>query len=98
LSRALANKMVPVAGGGKFESVGDKIRLPDDVTMGYIAEHVLGTTLTVVPEFHSHLEPQRFLSEKNIEDQISFSYSKYGGEMNVIDLEGGFDKAEDPTR
>ena len=90
--------MLPIAGGGKFESVGDKIRLPDDVTMGYIAEHVLKTPLTVVQEFHSHLEPQKFLSaEKNLDDQISFSYSKYGDGMNVIDIEG-FPSGDDPTR
>ena len=29
---------MPLIGGGKFESVGDKIRLPDDVTMGYAIE------------------------------------------------------------
>ncbi|KFM56565.1 Fringe glycosyltransferase, partial [Stegodyphus mimosarum] len=34
LSRALALKMLPVASGGKFISIGEKIRLPDDVTMG----------------------------------------------------------------
>lgn len=98
LSRSLAVRMLPVAGGGKFESVGDKIRLPDDVTMGYIADHVLRTPLTVVKEFHSHLEPQRFLStERDFDDQISFSYSKYGAEMNVIEIKG-FSKEEDPTR
>ncbi len=102
LSRSLARKMIPVAGGGKFESVGDKIRLPDDVTMGYISEHVLGTPLTVVQEFHSHLEPQRFLAESRLDDQISFSYSKYGAEMNVIDIgqDGSttFSTEHDPTR
>ncbi|KAJ9590164.1 hypothetical protein L9F63_016720, partial [Diploptera punctata] len=36
LSRSLALKMMPVASGGKFISIGEKIRLPDDVTMGYI--------------------------------------------------------------
>lgn len=36
LSRALALKMMPIAGGGKFVNIGDKIRFPDDVTMGFI--------------------------------------------------------------
>jgi len=98
LSRTLALRMLPFAGGGKFESVGDKIRLPDDVTMGYIAEHVLRTPLTVIKEFHSHLEPQRFLSrERDFDDHISFSYSKYKDEMNVVEIEG-FSEQEDPTR
>lgn len=98
LSRSLASKMLPIAGGGKFESVGDKIRLPDDVTMGYIAEHLLKTPLTVVQEFHSHLEPQRFVSTDNLSEEISFSYSKYGNEMNVVDIDEGFTTEEDPTR
>ena len=99
--------MAPVAGGGRFETVGDKIRLPDDVTMGYIA-HLLNTKLTRVEEFHSHLEPQRLLefaedgSEVEFEtfqNQISFSYSKYGDEMNVVGIEeGAFTEDEDPTR
>ena len=107
LSRSLASKMAPIAGGGRFETVGDKIRLPDDVTMGYIA-HLLDTKLTRVEEFHSHLEPQRLLefaedgSEVEFEtfqNQISFSYSKYGDEMNVVGIEeGAFTEDEDPTR
>jgi len=107
LSRSLASKMAPIAGGGRFETVGDKIRLPDDVTMGYIA-HILDTKLTRVEEFHSHLEPQRLLefaedgSEVEFEtfqNQISFSYSKYGDEMNVVGIEeGAFTEDEDPTR
>lgn len=28
--------MLPIAGDGKFISIGDKIRFPDDVTMGFI--------------------------------------------------------------
>lgn len=98
LSRSLATKMLPIAGGGKFETVGDKIRLPDDVTMGYIAEHMLNTPLTVIDEFHSHLEPQRFISVDNLADQISFSYSKYGEDMNVVDIDGYFPDLDDPTR
>ena len=107
LSRSLASKMAPIAGGGRFETVGDKIRLPDDVTMGYIA-HVLDTKLTRVEEFHSHLEPQRLLEFAEdggevefeiFQNQISFSYSKYGDEMNVVGIEdGAFTEDEDPTR
>lgn len=36
ISRALALKMLPIAGGGKFVNIGDRIRFPDDVTMGFI--------------------------------------------------------------
>ncbi|EDW38710.1 GL14480, partial [Drosophila persimilis] len=51
LSRALTLKMRPIAGGGKFTSIGDKIRFPDDVTMGFIIEHLLKVPLTVVDNF-----------------------------------------------
>lgn len=36
ISRALALRMSPVAGGGKLISIGDRIRFPDDVTVGFI--------------------------------------------------------------
>lgn len=34
ISRALAKKMMPQASNGKFVTIGDKIRFPDDVTLG----------------------------------------------------------------
>lgn len=97
LSRALALKMMPLASGGKFISIGEKIRLPDDVTMGYIIEHLLNKKLTVVEQFHSHLEPMKFLKPENYNDQITFSYSRYGRDMNVLSIDG-FDPRIDPTR
>lgn len=97
ISRSLALKMMPIAGGGKFISVGEKIRLPDDVTMGYIIEHLLRKKLTVVDEFHSHLEPMRLLNTDSLDRQVSFSYSQYGTEMNVLPLDG-LDTRLDPTR
>ncbi|KRT86930.1 hypothetical protein AMK59_2505, partial [Oryctes borbonicus] len=56
--------------GGKFISTGEKIRLPDDVTMGYIIEHLLKKPLTVVDQFHSHLEPMKFIRREILEDQV----------------------------
>lgn len=56
--------------GGKFITVGDRIRLPDDVTMGYIIEHLLKKQLTVVEQFHSHLEPMKFLNEDTFHEQV----------------------------
>ncbi|GIX84702.1 fringe glycosyltransferase [Caerostris darwini] len=97
ISRALALKMLPIASGGKFISIGEKIRLPDDVTMGYIIEHILQKKLTVIDLFHSHFEPMKFLKQENFVDQISFSYSRFGHEMNVLQIEG-FDEKVDPTR
>ncbi|PNF42912.1 hypothetical protein B7P43_G12325 [Cryptotermes secundus] len=57
--------------GGKFISIGEKIRLPDDVTMGYIIEHLLRKPLTVIDQFHSHLEPMKFLRQDTFHDQVS---------------------------
>ncbi|XP_015910699.1 fringe glycosyltransferase isoform X1 [Parasteatoda tepidariorum] len=97
ISRALALKMLPIASGGKFISIGEKIRLPDDVTMGYIIEHILQQKLTVVDLFHSHFEPMKFLKQDSFPEQISFSYSRFGHEMNVVQIDG-FDNRIDPTR
>lgn len=97
ISRSLGLKMMPIAGGGKFISVGEKIRLPDDVTLGYIIEHMLSKKLTVVDEFHSHLEPMRFLNTDSLARQVSFSYSQYGSEMNVLPIQG-LEERLDPTR
>ncbi|XP_043269415.1 fringe glycosyltransferase isoform X2 [Venturia canescens] len=98
ISRALALKMVPVAGGGKFITVGDRIRLPDDVTMGYIIEYLLKKQLTVVEQFHSHLEPMKFLNRDTLHEQVSFSYSKGPrDDLNVVKIDG-FDPKDDPKR
>ncbi|XP_014283170.1 fringe glycosyltransferase [Halyomorpha halys] len=98
LSRALALKMMPIASGGRFMGIGEKIRLPDDVTMGYIIEYLLKKPLTVVDQFHSHLEPMKFIHQETFQEQITFSYSKYSkDEMNVVRIDG-FDTRIDPTR
>ncbi|XP_074031454.1 fringe isoform X2 [Leptinotarsa decemlineata] len=97
LSRALALRMMPVASEGRFISTGERIRLPDDVTMGYIIEHLLKQPLTVVDQFHSHLEPMKFIRRDTIEDQISFSYAKSKDEWNVVKIDG-FDESEDQYR
>lgn len=98
LSRSLALKMVPSAGGGKFMSIGDRIRLPDDVTVGYIVEYLLRKPLTVIEQFHSHLEPMKFIKKESLPEQISLSYSQTGGEMNVVSIDDGVDVGRDPTR
>lgn len=48
--------------------------------------------MTVVQEFHSHLEPMKNVGE--LDRQISLSHSQ----DNVIALEGPFSKEVDPTR
>ncbi|XP_030560849.1 fringe glycosyltransferase [Drosophila novamexicana] len=97
LSRALTLKMLPIAGGGKFISIGDKIRFPDDVTMGFIIEHLLKVPLTVVDNFHSHLEPMELIRSDTFQDQVSFSYAHMKNQWNVIKVDG-FDLKADPKR
>lgn len=64
-----------VFSGGKFITVGDRIRLPDDVTMGYIIEYLLKKQLTVVEQFHSHLEPMKFLNKDTFHEQVISTFS-----------------------
>ncbi|XP_062553345.1 fringe glycosyltransferase [Armigeres subalbatus] len=97
ISRALALKMLPIASSGKFVAIGDKIRFPDDVTMGFIIEHTLNVPLTVVDAFHSHLEPMEFIRPETFHDQVSFSYARMKNEWNVVKVDG-FDLKTDPKR
>ena len=72
-------------------------RMTDDITMGYIVEHVLKRKLTVVDRFHSHLESMRLIPPSQIESQVTLSYGSYGNEMNVLRLKG-FSEKDDPSR
>uniref|UniRef100_A0AAG5DA81 Fringe-like glycosyltransferase domain-containing protein n=1 Tax=Anopheles atroparvus TaxID=41427 RepID=A0AAG5DA81_ANOAO len=97
ISRALALRMMPVAASGKFVTIGDKIRFPDDVTMGFLIEHLLNVPLTVIDAFHSHLEPMEFIRPETFHDQVSFSYARMRDEWNVVKVDG-FDVKTDPKR
>lgn len=97
ISRSLALKMMPHAGGGRLMTVGEKIRLPDDCTVGYIIGHILKKQLTIVESFHSHLEALWLLRPFDLDRQVTFSYSKYGEKMNIVNVPG-FTNKEDPTR
>jgi len=92
ISRTMALKMAPYAANGKLVRTGEEFWFPDDVTIGYIIEHLLGQTLTVIPRFHSHLEALKTVD--HLDEQISVSYT----EDNVIDLPGPFSPQVDPTR
>jgi len=56
---------------GNFISTAEKIRLPDDCTIGYIIEALLEVTLTHTHLFHSHLENLQKLPADNVLDQVS---------------------------
>jgi len=51
-------------------NMAEKIRLPDDCTVGYIVEAVLGVTLTRSNLFHSHLENLLQVPRSEIHKQV----------------------------
>lgn len=51
-------------------NTAEKIRLPDDCTIGYIIESVLGVPLTRSNLFHSHLENLQLLSRSEFHKQV----------------------------
>lgn len=63
--------------------------------MGFVVEVLLGRRLTVLSNFHSHLESLGYIEEETFRNQISFSYSRAG---NVLSLNEAFDHRLDPTR
>ncbi|TKS92172.1 Beta-1,3-N-acetylglucosaminyltransferase lunatic fringe [Collichthys lucidus] len=98
VSRGLALKMSPWASGGHFMNTAEKIRLPDDCTIGYIIESVLGVPLTRSNLFHSHLENLQLVSRSEIHKQITLSYGMFENKSNIINLKGAFPVEEDPSR
>ncbi|XP_077482107.1 beta-1,3-N-acetylglucosaminyltransferase radical fringe isoform X2 [Stigmatopora argus] len=98
ISRGLALKMSPWASLGNFISTAEKIRLPDDCTVGYIIEALLEVTLIHTYLFHSHLENLQKLPTDNVLEQVTLSYGGYENRRNVVSIVGGFSLAEDPTR
>ncbi|KAM3859991.1 beta-1,3-N-acetylglucosaminyltransferase radical fringe [Diretmus argenteus] len=98
ISRGLALKMSPWASLGNFISTAEKIRLPDDCTVGYIIEALLEVTLTHTHLFHSHLENLQKLPTDTVLQQVSLSYGGFENRRNVVSIGGGFSLAEDPSR
>ncbi|KAM9426829.1 beta-1,3-N-acetylglucosaminyltransferase radical fringe [Pholidichthys leucotaenia] len=98
ISRGLALKMSPWASLGNFISTAEKIRLPDDCTIGYIIEALLEVPLTHTHLFHSHLEKLQKLPTDTVLEQVTLSYGGFNNRRNVVSIVGGFSLAEDPTR
>ncbi|XP_037546310.1 beta-1,3-N-acetylglucosaminyltransferase lunatic fringe-like [Nematolebias whitei] len=96
LSRGLALKMKPWASGGAFMATAERIRLPDDCTVGYIVEALLGVSLTRSAMFHSHLENLALVSD--IQNQVTLSYGMVENNRNAVNVKGLFPVTEDPTR
>jgi len=95
LSRSLTDRLVGLADRRQFAVTADRMRLPDDVAMGYIIEMLADVPLTVLEEFHSHLEPLHLIS--NLHDQISFSYAAQPANLVPV-AKSVFSTAEDPSR
>ncbi|KAF7645634.1 hypothetical protein LDENG_00200820, partial [Lucifuga dentata] len=98
ISRGLALKMSPWASLGNFISTAEKIRLPDDCTVGYIIEALLEVPLTHTHTFHSHLENLQKLPTDTVLQQVTLSYGGFENRRNVVSIAGGFSLADDPTR
>ncbi|KAM3623593.1 uncharacterized protein V6R79_013041 [Siganus canaliculatus] len=96
LSRGLALKMKPWASGGAFLTTAELVQLPDDCTVGYIVEAVLGVSLVRSPLFHSHLENLGLVSD--LRRQVTLSHGTAETRRNTVNLRGPFSTAEDPTR
>ncbi|XP_004709274.1 beta-1,3-N-acetylglucosaminyltransferase radical fringe [Echinops telfairi] len=98
LSRGLALKMSPWASLGSFMSTAERVRLPDDCTVGYIVEGLLGARLLHCPLFHSHLENLPRLPPDSVLQQVTLSYGGPENPNNVVNVAGGFSPQQDPTR
>ncbi|OCT61514.1 hypothetical protein XELAEV_18047541mg [Xenopus laevis] len=98
ISRGLALKMSPWASGGHFMNTAEKIRLPDDCTIGYIIESVLGVKLIRSNLFHSHLENLHQVPQSEIHNQVTLSYGMFENKRNAILMKGAFSAEEDPSR
>ncbi|XP_041502380.1 beta-1,3-N-acetylglucosaminyltransferase radical fringe isoform X4 [Microtus oregoni] len=98
LSRGLALKMSPWASLGSFMSTAERVRLPDDCTVGYIVEGLLGARLRHSPLFHSHLENLQRLPSDAVLQQVTLSYGGPENPRNVVNVAGGFSIQQDPTR
>ena len=97
ISKSLALKMLPFAGGGKLMSAGEQIRLPDDCAIGYVINFLLHKKLTVINAFHSHLEALSQIKQSDIKDQITISFYSDSERTNVVEV-NGFSQVADPTR
>ncbi|KAM9371392.1 beta-1,3-N-acetylglucosaminyltransferase radical fringe [Phaethornis superciliosus] len=98
ISRGLALKMSPWASLGNFISTAERVRLPDDCTIGYIIEGLLEVKLLHSPLFHSHLENLQRLQGESVLQQVTLSYGDPENKQNVVGVGGVFGLQQDPTR
>uniref|UniRef100_A0A2R8MTT8 Beta-1,3-N-acetylglucosaminyltransferase n=1 Tax=Callithrix jacchus TaxID=9483 RepID=A0A2R8MTT8_CALJA len=97
ISRGLALKMSPWASGGHFMSTAERIRLPDDCTIGYIVEALLGVPLIRSGLFHSHLENLQQVPTSELHKQVTLSYGMFENKRNAVHMKGPFSVEADPS-
>ena len=98
MSQSLTRKMRQYTAGGKFLALCVKMKRPDDVTLGFISEGLLNVPLTVMDDFHSHLEPLKARTF-DLQHQITLSHWLPGSDRKSILVPvKGFDLTDDPTR
>lgn len=66
----LPTQSAPSPSGGHFVSTAERIRLPDDCTVGYIVEALLHVPLTRSGLFHSHLENLQQVPASELQEQV----------------------------
>ncbi|CAI9568446.1 unnamed protein product [Staurois parvus] len=90
--------MSPWASMGNFISTAEKVRLPDDCTIGYIIEGLLEVKMQHSSLFHSHLENLQRLPQNSLLQQVTLSYGGPENRRNVVRISGAFSLEQDPTR
>lgn len=79
---------------GSFMSTAERVRLPDDCTVGYIVEGLLGARLLHSPLFHSHLENLQRLPTDAVLQQVGLApwhLSRWSAKNLVPCSSGGLD-------
>ena len=98
LSRSVAEKIGSLS--ESLSEIGDRIGLPDDVTVGYLATVLLDVPLTQLSSLHSHLESLRRLGAEtgaSLRDQVTLSHGVYeDGVRNHVSVPG-LQLDRDPT-
>ena len=61
-------------------STAERIRLPDDCTIGYIVEALLGVPLVRCGLFHSHLENLQQVPASELHEQVRSEERRVGKE------------------
>lgn len=70
-------------------STAERIRLPDDCTIGYIVEALLGVPLIRSGLFHSHLENLQQVPTTELHEQVCMHPEGLGGQgVNSTGPEG----------